>query len=125
MTSHRSTCPEFKDKCGSCGRHKDMWGTIGTAPSTLTSALNGGEWSGLHTGSLTSGEPSPVPTEQQTGCDPTQPVWAPRKRENLLSLLGIEIQIFGCPGKIVMNDKWKMVREELSKNLKKKEENLD
>jgi hypothetical protein len=40
-------------------------------------------------------------------------------------LLGIEIQIFGCPGKIVMNDKWKMVREELSKNLKKKEENLD
>jgi len=35
---------------------------------------------------------------------PTQLVWAPRKKENLLSLLGIEIKILGCPGKIVMEN---------------------
>jgi hypothetical protein len=92
-----------------------MWGTTGTAPLTLTFALNGGEWSGSHTGSLNSGEPFAVPTEQQTGCAPTQPGWAPRKRGNLLSFLGIGIQILACPGKIVMSDKWRMVREELSK----------
>jgi hypothetical protein len=92
-----------------------MWGATGTAPLTLTSALNGGEWSGSQTGSLNSGEPSPVPTEQQIGCAPTQPAWVPRKRENLLSLLGIAIEIIACTGKIVMSDKWRMVREELSK----------
>jgi hypothetical protein len=88
------------------------WGTTGTATLTLTSALNGGEWSGSHTGRLTPEEPSPVPT----GCAPTQPVSALRKRENLLSLLGIEIQILGCPGKVVVNDKWRLRGEGLNKN---------
>lgn len=73
-----------------------------------------------HTGNLTPAEPSPVPTEQQTRCAPTQPVWALRKRESLFSFLGIVIQILGCPGKVLMNDKWGKGREELSKNLKKK-----
>jgi len=92
---------------------------------TLTSALNGGVCSGSYTGSPTSGEPFPVPTDQQSGCAPTQLVGAPRKRGNLLSLLVIEIQILGCPGKIVINDKCRMVREELNKNLRNKQENLD
>jgi hypothetical protein len=37
-------------------------------------------------------------------------------------LLGIELQTLGCPEEIVMVDKWRMIREELSKNLKGEEE---
>jgi len=44
------------------------------------------------------------PLSSRLGAPPTQLVWAPRKKENLLSLLGIEIKILGCPGKIVMEN---------------------
>jgi hypothetical protein len=40
-------------------RHEDVWGTGGIAPSFLTSALDGGEWSASNPGRFTPGERAP------------------------------------------------------------------
>jgi hypothetical protein len=37
-------------------RHEDVWGSGGTVPPFLTTALDGGEWSASRPGRLTSGE---------------------------------------------------------------------
>jgi hypothetical protein len=48
-------------------RYEDVWGSGGTAPPFLTSALDGGEWPASRPGSFTTGERTPG-TYSTGGC---------------------------------------------------------
>jgi hypothetical protein len=74
-------------------RHKDIWGSGGKAPTLLTLALNGGEYSASCPGCFTPGEESLVPTGQEAG-------WAPELvwmlwREKSLAPAGIASKFCG------------------------------
>jgi hypothetical protein len=58
---------------------KSYGGGGGTAPPLLTSALDGGEWSGTRPCRFTFGEVPPVPVGWEAGWAP-EPVWTLLKR---------------------------------------------
>jgi hypothetical protein len=62
----------------------------GIAPTFLTLALEGGEWSASRPGrALPPGEEPPVPTVQEAGWAP-EPVWTQKAEENSSIPSGIE-----------------------------------
>jgi hypothetical protein len=60
------------------------------APTSLTSTLNGGEQLASRSGLLTSGERSPIPTEQEAESEP-EPQWTPWGRQKFLAPIGNSI----------------------------------
>jgi len=73
------------------GTHKGEGGSGVIAPSFLTSALNGSEWSPSNLDLFTPAKAPPVPTKQKAGRAP-EPVWTfgTTKKIKLLPLPGIE-----------------------------------
>jgi hypothetical protein len=56
-------------------RRDDVWGSVDVAPSFLTSALNGGEWSASLPGRFIPGKEPLVLIEKGAVCAP-EPVWS-------------------------------------------------
>jgi hypothetical protein len=61
---------------GSCSRVRNFvsFCELGTAPTFLTSALDGGEWSASRAGSFILEERAPVPIGYEAGWFP-EPIW--------------------------------------------------
>jgi hypothetical protein len=83
-------------------RHKDVWGSGGTAPTFLASALITGEWSDSRFFRFTpEGKEPPPSIVYEAGWGP-EPVWMLWKRENLVPLTGIETQLLSRPARIFL-----------------------
>jgi hypothetical protein len=78
------------------GMHKGEGGSGVIAPSFLTSAVNGSEWSPPSLDRFMLAKAPPEPTKQKAG-RASEPVWTLGRKNNLLPLPGIEARFLSFP----------------------------